>query len=76
VVLAEADRENWILCQITSNPYGDVRAIEFTDASFATGSLRTTSYASSESSANAQRLFCYLLTPAIARLLLPGQQEI
>jgi len=45
VVLAEAGRGDWILCQITSNPYGDTGAIEFTDASFATGSLRTTSYA-------------------------------
>lgn len=45
VVLAEAGRGDWILCQITSNPYGDVRAIELTDASFATGSLRTMSYA-------------------------------
>jgi mRNA interferase MazF len=44
VVLAEAGRGDWILCQITSNPYGDVQAIELTDASFATGSLRTTSY--------------------------------
>lgn len=44
-VLAEAGRGDWILCQITSNPYGDVQAIKLTDASFATGSLRTTSYA-------------------------------
>lgn len=45
MVLAEAGRGDWILCQITSNPYGDVRAIELTNASFATGSLRTISYA-------------------------------
>ncbi len=45
LVLAEAGRGDWILCQITSNPYGDVRAIELTNASFATGSLRTISYA-------------------------------
>jgi mRNA interferase MazF len=45
VVLAEAGRGDWVLCQITSNPYGDVRAIELTDISFATGSLRTTSHA-------------------------------
>jgi mRNA interferase MazF len=42
---AEAGRGDWILCQITSNPYGDVRAIELTNAGFSTGSLRTTSYA-------------------------------
>jgi mRNA interferase MazF len=45
VVLAEAGRGDWILCQITSNPYGDSRAIELTEVSFASGSLRKTSYA-------------------------------
>lgn len=45
VVLAESGRGDWILCQVTSNPYGDVQAIKLTDVSFATGSLRTTSYA-------------------------------
>ena len=44
-VLADAGRGDWILCQITSNPYGDPRAIELTDASFSTGSLRIKSYA-------------------------------
>ena len=37
VVLAEVGREDWILCHITSNPYGDARAILLTDASFAVG---------------------------------------
>ncbi len=45
VVLADAGRGDWILCQVTSNPYGDARAIMLTDASFRTGSLRVTSYA-------------------------------
>ena len=45
VALASAGRGDWILCQITSNPYGDSRAIELSDASLATGSLRLTSYA-------------------------------
>jgi mRNA interferase MazF len=45
VVLADAGRGDWILCQITSNPYGDTRAIELVDESFKTGSLRVTSYA-------------------------------
>lgn len=40
VVLADAGRGDWILCQITSNPYGDSRAIEITDSSFDAGSLR------------------------------------
>ena len=45
VVLADARRGDWILCQITSSPYGDSRAFELADSSFASGSLRVTSYA-------------------------------
>jgi mRNA interferase MazF len=45
VVLADAGRGDWILCQITSKPYGDRRAVELNDASFSSGSLRTMSYA-------------------------------
>lgn len=45
VVLSEVSRGDWILCQITSNPYGDVQAVTLTDASFQSGSLRETSYA-------------------------------
>jgi len=44
VVLADAGRGDWILCQVTSKPYGDARAILLEDASFADGSLRITSY--------------------------------
>ncbi|MCZ7539878.1 MAG: type II toxin-antitoxin system PemK/MazF family toxin [Anaerolineae bacterium] len=44
LVLADAGRGDWILCQITSNPYGDTRAVRLTDASFRTGSLRMVSY--------------------------------
>jgi len=45
VVLAHAGRGDWILCQITSNPYGDPKAVELAAADFATGSLRLRSYA-------------------------------
>jgi mRNA interferase MazF len=45
VVLAAAGREDWILCQVTSNPYGDERALEIAENDFETGSLRVTSYA-------------------------------
>jgi mRNA interferase MazF len=45
VVLADAGRGDWILCQVTSKLYGDARAIKLEDTSFATGSLRVTSYA-------------------------------
>ena len=45
VVLAGVDRNDWILCQITSNPYSDQRAVRIDDADFAVGSLLRTSYA-------------------------------
>ncbi|MGH7428935.1 MAG: type II toxin-antitoxin system PemK/MazF family toxin [Candidatus Methylomirabilaceae bacterium] len=45
VVLANAGHGDWILCQVTSKPYGDARAIKLEDANFASGSLRVTSYA-------------------------------
>lgn len=38
-------RGDRILCQITSRPYGDARAIDLDDSAFASGSLRLTSYA-------------------------------
>lgn len=45
VALADAGRGDWILCQITSNPYGDPRAIRLDQSSFSSGSLRFDSYA-------------------------------
>jgi len=45
VVLAEAGRGDWILCQITSNAYGDTRAIPVEAADFVRGSLRLASFA-------------------------------
>jgi len=45
VVLADVGKSDWILCQITSNPYGDVKAITLTNNSFSSGSLHMTSYA-------------------------------
>jgi mRNA interferase MazF len=45
VVLAEAGRRDWLLCQITSKSYGDPRAIQIAAADFAQGSLRVTSFA-------------------------------
>jgi mRNA interferase MazF len=43
VVLAEAGRGDWILCQITSKPHGDEKAVPLAAADFAQGSLRLTS---------------------------------
>ena len=45
VVLADAARGDWILCQVTSQPYTDPTAIEITNSDFASGSLMKTSYA-------------------------------
>ena len=45
IVLADVGRDDWILCQITSTPYGDPRALPLGDTDFATGSLRVASYA-------------------------------
>jgi PemK-like, MazF-like toxin of type II toxin-antitoxin system len=45
IVLADAGRGDWILCQVTSNPYSDTRAIMLSDESFRQGGLQRTSYA-------------------------------
>ena len=45
VVLADAGRGDWILCQLTSSPYSDARAVKLTNADFQIGSLRVASYA-------------------------------
>jgi mRNA interferase MazF len=44
VLLAAAGREDWIVCQITSNPFGDSRSIPLTAADFSTGTLQHISY--------------------------------
>ncbi|NPA90573.1 MAG: type II toxin-antitoxin system PemK/MazF family toxin [Chloroflexi bacterium] len=45
VVVAYVGRDDWILCQVTSKPYSDPRAIEITEQDFEEGSLHVTSYA-------------------------------
>lgn len=45
VVLADAGRGDWVLCQVTSNPYADPRTIRLSSEDFQTGSLRRDSYA-------------------------------
>ena len=44
VVLADAGRQDWILYQVTSKPYGDSRAILLNNSGFESGSLRVESY--------------------------------
>ena len=45
VVLASAEHGDWILCQITSNPYSDSRAVQLSETDFQSGSLQRVSYA-------------------------------
>lgn len=45
VVLAEAGKGDFVLCQVTSNMYADPLAVELQVADFTTGSLQRTSYA-------------------------------
>jgi mRNA interferase MazF len=45
VCLADAGRGDWVLCQITSNPYGDPLAIPLDTLDFASGGLQVASHA-------------------------------
>lgn len=45
LVLADSGKGDWVLCQITSNPYADPCAITLTDTDFSQGSLQRVSYA-------------------------------
>jgi mRNA interferase MazF len=45
ICLADAGRGDWVLCQITSNPYGDPTAMPLEDADFASGGLMVASFA-------------------------------
>ena len=45
VVLADAGRGDWVLCQVTSSPYGDPAAVALDAADFASGGLLVASFA-------------------------------
>jgi mRNA interferase MazF len=45
VCLAAAGRGDWVLCQVTSNSYGDPSAIPLNADDFAAGGLRVASFA-------------------------------
>jgi mRNA interferase MazF len=45
VCLADAGRGDWVLCQITSTPYGDPAAIPLDAPDFASGGLLVASFA-------------------------------
>ncbi len=44
IVLAGSGRGDWVMCQITSNAYGDAGAIDLEDEDVEGGSLHLTSY--------------------------------
>ncbi len=44
VCLADAGRGDWVLCQITSNPYGDPAAVPLDAPDFASGGLVVASF--------------------------------
>jgi mRNA interferase MazF len=45
VVLAHAGGTDWVLCQVTSNPYGDRGAVPLATESFESGGLGRDSFA-------------------------------
>jgi mRNA interferase MazF len=45
LLLADAGRDDWIACQITSNPYADPHAIVLAPEDFISGSLQRASFA-------------------------------
>jgi mRNA interferase MazF len=44
LLLADAGRDDWIGCQITSNPHADVESIQLSPKEFSTGGLLHLSY--------------------------------
>ena len=74
VCLADAGRGDWVLCQVTSSPYGDPTAIPLNTQDFISGGLRVTSFARPGKLFTANRSLIVrsvgTLTPAaIARVL-------
>jgi mRNA interferase MazF len=45
IVLADAGRGDWLLCQVTSKGFGDASAVRLTDDDFSSGSLLRESFA-------------------------------
>ena len=45
VILAEISRDDFVCCQVTSNPYADPNAVELAEEDFTKGSLKRVSYA-------------------------------
>ncbi|MDQ6785519.1 MAG: type II toxin-antitoxin system PemK/MazF family toxin [Acidobacteriota bacterium] len=45
IALADTGRGDWILCQVTSQPYTDSQAVEIANNDLASGSFRKNSFA-------------------------------
>ena len=45
IVLADCGRGDYMLCQVTSNAYGDARAVAISNADFNTGGILRPSFA-------------------------------
>lgn len=45
LMIASADRDDWLMCQITSKPYGDTNAIQLGNNDLKSGTLNLVSYA-------------------------------
>ena len=45
VVLAPSGNAEWVMCQVTSNPYADSGAVPLTQRSFVSGGLNSPGYA-------------------------------
>jgi mRNA interferase MazF len=73
VCLADAGRGDWILCQVTSKPYGDPAAVPLDASDFARGGLRVVSCA------RPGKLFtahCSLLVASVDKLNNPAFQRL
>lgn len=44
IVVAYAGKDDWVLCQITSKSYSDIRAVQIRNQDFSSGSLAVVSY--------------------------------
>jgi mRNA interferase MazF len=73
VCLADVGRGDWILCQITSKPYGDPRAVPIDHSDFSAGALKTRSFARPGKLFTANRT---LMISSVGKLSDPALQRI
>jgi mRNA interferase MazF len=73
LVMAEAGKGDWVLCQITSNAYADSNAIPLLETDFSDGGLRRISFA------RASKLFTAhesLFQRAVGQLTTPKHLQV